>query len=256
MTRRERMATRLARREEWAAGRDRKAAAAEQRVHRLADHIPLGQPIVVGHHSEGWARRDQARIQAAGEQAYESRAMAEQHRSKAAGIERQLDRSIFSDDPDAPERLAERIVHLEATRETMKRTNAAYKAGGIEAVRAQCGEVQAVECARTLARCHWQTTPFPPYALTNVGANIRRLKGRIEEIARQGREQAAAEGASGGVLVTGTDDFINVRFAEKPERSILDALRAAGFAWAGGTWGGFRSRLPEGFLAALQDGTS
>ena len=35
-------------------------------------------------------------------------------------------------------------------------------------------------------------------------------------------------------------------FAEKPERTILDALRAAGFRWGGGAWIGERAKLPEG----------
>jgi len=53
------------------------AAAAEQRACELADMVPFGQPILVGHHSEGRARRDAARIQAAA------------HREVAAHLEAQ-----------------------------------------------------------------------------------------------------------------------------------------------------------------------
>ena len=63
MTRRERKERRLARRLEWAQSRDQKAATAFEGVRRIADNIPLGQPILVGHHSEKRARKDQARIE-------------------------------------------------------------------------------------------------------------------------------------------------------------------------------------------------
>lgn len=35
---------------------------AHQRGHQIADGIPMGQPVLVGHHSEGRARRDQERM--------------------------------------------------------------------------------------------------------------------------------------------------------------------------------------------------
>ena len=35
-----------------------------------------------------------------------------------------------------------------------------------------------------------------------------------------------------------------VTFAEKPERAILDALRAAGYQWGGGHWSGKHDALP------------
>lgn len=42
--------------------RNQDAANAQKAVHAIADNIPFGQPILVGHHSEKRARRDQERI--------------------------------------------------------------------------------------------------------------------------------------------------------------------------------------------------
>src|SRR5690606_1472040 len=39
-------------------------------------------------------------------------------------------------------------------------------------------------------------------------------------------------------------DWVRVTFAEKPERSVLSALKAAGFRWRGGSWIGERAKLP------------
>lgn len=52
---------RLDERADKAATRSQAARAASDRI---SDHIPFGQPILVGHHSEGRARRDAARIHA------------------------------------------------------------------------------------------------------------------------------------------------------------------------------------------------
>ena len=61
-TYRERRERRAARREEWAEGREAKAGREFAQVKQTADAIPLGQPILVGHHSEKRARRDQKKI--------------------------------------------------------------------------------------------------------------------------------------------------------------------------------------------------
>lgn len=45
------------------------AAAARAKADAIADHIPFGQPILVGHHSEARARKDHARIQSASREA-------------------------------------------------------------------------------------------------------------------------------------------------------------------------------------------
>ncbi len=49
---------------EYGARRAGEAESAREGVAAIAKHIPFGQPILVGHHSEGRARRDAARIDA------------------------------------------------------------------------------------------------------------------------------------------------------------------------------------------------
>lgn len=54
--------TRAARFERCSERAGERAEAARQRVHQIADSIPFGQPILVGHHSERHARADVKRI--------------------------------------------------------------------------------------------------------------------------------------------------------------------------------------------------
>src|SRR3990167_6379587 len=130
VTYREQKEARVAKREEWAAARERDAAqhfkAADPS--EAATGIPFGQPILVGHHSEGRHRRALARLDAHMSRACESTKMAERHLSVAAGISDQLDRSIYSDDHNATEALRERIAERETRRERMKQVNKLYRA--------------------------------------------------------------------------------------------------------------------------------
>jgi|SRR6478735_6676528 len=49
--------------DDYSAKRLQDAERAADAVHAIADNIPLGQPILIGHHSEKHARRDQQRIE-------------------------------------------------------------------------------------------------------------------------------------------------------------------------------------------------
>ena len=246
MTRRERLEKKLEKREEWAGNRD---ADAERRINSarsIGSHIPLGQPILIGHHSEKRHRRDIERIDSNMRKSCESAKMADHHRNKAAGLASQLDNTVFSDDDNAIEALQERIADREAERERMKTANRAYKKGGLEAIKELLPIEELKNAVSVLTHQAYYQKPFPPYALTKLGANIRRDKKRIEEIKRRNTRQAEAEAEGGLIIKYSTDrSCCSVTFAEKPERDILQALRGAGFRWGGGYWGGLTADLPE-----------
>ena len=253
MTTRERMEARAERRREWAAGRERKSAQAFEAARRIADNIPLGQPILVGHHSERGARRDQRRIQSGMDRGIESQKMAAHHTSKAGGIEDALARSIFSDDPDAIEALEAKAARLDAEADAMVTVNKAFRKAPGDGPAAKLAalvhsgtmtQASAMHCAKTFSLCSWIKQPFPAYELTNLRANARRLRERIKEVERRQEDDAATEEA-GGLLITRGDTYCSVRFSEKPAREVLEALRAAFFNYSGGAWSGPLDRLPE-----------
>jgi DNA repair exonuclease SbcCD ATPase subunit len=105
---------------DWADKREQKAEQARARVHAIADNIPLGQPILVGHHSEAHARRDCERIQNGMRATVENSNKAAEFVSRADNIEHALDKSVYSDDPDAIEALQARIAANEKKRTLMK----------------------------------------------------------------------------------------------------------------------------------------
>lgn len=252
MTRRERLERKAELRREWAEKREQRANAAYSRASAIGSMIPMGQPILVGHHSEKRHRADLNKIDNAMRDSVESSKMAEHHESKADGIERQLATSIFSDDPDAVEALEAKAAAIDAECETMKAANKAFKkakgaagwAAGLPD--AEKHEADAVALFRI---CPYHKQPYPSYALTNARANARRLRERIKII--NGRKERAAQAeAAGGCMIVG-EEYVNVVFSEKPDRAIINAMKAAGFHWNGGSWGGYRKAVPECVLSLV-----
>lgn len=256
MTRRERLERKLEKREAWAASRRAKSSAASDRAHATVEGIPFGQPILVGHHSEGRHRRALERSDNAMRQSVEHADMAAHHAGKAAGLERQLEESIFSDDKDAIEQLEARIAAREAEAAWKTSLNKAYRKGGRDALRTWVGpdgktlrEETLDRILETLRLCPWLKVPCDT---TNIRANIRRDKERIAQIRRQQERQQAAEDAGGFTITRHQSGWCEVTFAEKPAREILTALKSAGYRWGRGRWAGLVEQLPA-CVAALEE---
>lgn len=243
MTRRERLERKLEKRLEWAGKRRAKAHVVAQESERYrGDHAFNTQP---GHIPE------RARLIKREERAFGDLKMASHHEACADGIERALDRSIFSDDDNAIAALEARIAERERDAELSTKINKAWrKTKGTPEERTAalvasgvCSEKVAATVAKTMTLCPWLKNPLDT---TNTRANIRRDRERIEEIRRRTARAEKAE-AAGGVLIEGTD-YVRVTFPEKPAREVLMALKSAGFSWGAGSWLGYRDRLPEEVL--------
>jgi hypothetical protein len=188
----------------------------------------------------------------------ESAKIADLHASKAAGIREQLDRSIFSDDPDAIEALRARIAELEEKQEKMKAANKICRntktteTEKSEALRELFHRISDESIREMLHPTYSFEKPgFPAYALANNSGNIARLKKRVQEVERRNLLADKAAEAAGGVAVTGNDEYVSVTFAEKPSYDVIRELKDAGFRWGGGSWHGRREALPESVTELL-----
>ena len=238
MTYRERREARAERLEGWADKRAEKADAGFARASDMASVIPFGQPILVGHHSERRDRNYRNRIDGVATRAIEDHRMAESMAGRAATIKSQLDEAIYDDDPDAIERLEERIAALEARRAQMTADNAAFRAEH----RAELKAMTAYQRS--------QAVPHAAYELSNLSGNLKRNRDRLTVIRAQQARAAHAEEAGGVAIVPQGAGYISVTFAEKPEREVLDALKGAGFWWRKGSWWGKADSPPEGLKPA------
>lgn len=257
MTRRERLERKLEKREEWAGKAHERSDQAAGRVAAIAGNIPLGQPILVGHHSERRHRKDVERIHSGMRKACEQEKLAKHHESKAEGLAAQLGSTIFSDDGNAIEALKAKIAELEAFCERAKALNAAWKRwkkSGDPSELHGLGltDERIIEIEKKTS-AWWDKNPVTASKQTNKRAEIRRCKQRIVEIERRAKVAAAAEATENGVLIREressyfgvTTRYVIVTFAEKPERSIINALKSAGFDWSRGQWEGLAEALPD-----------
>jgi hypothetical protein len=250
MTRRERAIARLERRRQWAATRTAQAHQAFAGAHAILEHIPPGQPILIGHHSERHHRRELERVDNGMRRGVESENMAAHHASKAAGIADQLACSIFSDDTDATAALRARIAEREAEAARIVSYNAscrkAAKEGQEHGTLDLLDERQKKDLLSVARVCSYQLgrgMSFPAYKLANLRANINRDKDRLQQIERQAQRQEKAA-AAGGCLIEGTGVYCRVTFTERPDWEIIEELKAAGYHWGRGSWTGERQKLP------------
>ncbi len=184
MTYRDRRLARAERLREWAEKRAHRSTGNFTRAHNLVKDIPLGQPILVGHHSERRHRRTLERSDNAMRQACEDSDKAGEMSSRAANIEAAVDRAIYRDDPDAIERLTEKLSGLEALRARYKAENAAYRKGDPAFAACLGITVEAAAARRvTIEQGYsWCRQPHPAYSLQNLGGTITKERKRLAEL--------------------------------------------------------------------------
>jgi hypothetical protein len=211
--------------------------AARQRL----EMIPLGQPIQVGHHSEKRHRKDLARIDEHLAKAKEHHDKAEYFRRRAVAAE--SNRAIFSDDPDATEKLVDKIERLKQRQGAMKRANQLIRKADREGL-ADLGFSEET-ITRLFSQDYAGRVGFPYYALTNNSANIRRLEKRLAAIQNAQDDETTEEQFPGGVrLVDNVEaNRLQIFFPEIPSEEIRRELKCNGFHWSAtaGAWQRHRS---------------
>ncbi len=242
----ERLENKLERCEELADKNIAKSAQGFEKARQIADMIPMGQPILVGHHSEAHHRADITRIDNGMRQGIDAQNTAQYYQGKAKRIESQLEGKgpIRSDDPEAIVRLKQKIESLEKAKKVYKEINSIIRKtakGGREAqATALLGAgFDENTVTKLLMPDFAGRIGIPDYEVTNLSANIRRLKKRLEE-EQESREQEDREYMLGevNVIESVTDNRIQLFFPGKPDDAMRAKLKHGGFRWAGsiGCW--------------------
>jgi hypothetical protein len=264
-TRRERLERRAELRRKWAESRQNKAEMEWNKsdLSESVSGIPLGQPILAGHHSEGRHRRAIERAHRAMERAFENKKMAENHISRAAGLESMLDNTIFSDDPDAIEALEAKIVGLEEERSKNNQINKIIlkKPAGISTPE-KIADMASIGIGEETAKKLFEPDfcgriGIPSYVNHNIGGRIKAARDRLVIIKQTKENQERAEKSETGVIgfMNRYGSFV-VTFSEKPDRSILTELKSAGYRWLKGSWVGPKEKLPMSVSELLEKKTA
>lgn len=190
-TYRERREARAERLRGWADKREAKSDAAYEQAQGMAEHIPFGQPILVGHHSERRDRNYRDRIGRTYDRSFEDAAKAKSMRERAKNIEDAAAAAIYDDDPDAIERLQAKIEFLEAQRKRITDYNKSCRKALKADPESKHGDLSILDeqqqrSLASLARvAPYQIRPggaFPGYATSNVGGTISQAKARLARL--------------------------------------------------------------------------
>ncbi len=220
--RRERYAERAEKLRGTARGEFRKADLREE-----VSGIPFGQPILVGHHSEGRHRRAIARADNAMRRGIEASDKADHYEARANTV----NRAVSSDDPDAVVKLREKVAKLKERQELMKAANKLVRKKDVAGLAALVGEKAA---GGLMSPDFAGRLGFPSYELTNNNANIRRIEQRIGEL-EQSAETEPAEDIKGDGWMLHEDTEENrvmFEFDGKPPADTRAMLKSHGFKWS------------------------
>lgn len=199
-------------------------------AHEMASAIPFGQPILIGHHSEKRDRRYRERIGNKFDQSHRKQEKADYYEQKAKTIAN--DTNIYSDDPEALQKLTEKLNSRKSNQEFMKAANRCIKKQDKEAflklpnsTESLWGELNKPD--KVFGR------GFASFSLTNNNANIRRIEQRIAHLKKLEVKTAA------DITLNGVRIFENLEanrlqfiFDGKPEEATRTLLKKWGFRWS------------------------
>ena len=148
---------------------------------------------------------------------------------------------ISADDPQAVAKLEAKLAKLEAAQETMKGVNAYYRKHGTLEGCTLLKPEQIKELQEGMAQS-WhleKNKPFQSFELSNNNAEIRRIRGRIEQLKQHEENSFVGWEFDGGRVESNkTDNRLQIFFDEKPDDAARAELKANGFKWApsAGAW--------------------
>jgi hypothetical protein len=221
-----------ARLEEASRRAEAEADALSSRARTMADVIPLGQPILVGHHSEKRDRGYRAQISRTFERAHEAAQKAQALAARAEGVGTG---GISSDDPEAVVKLREKLAGLEATQALMVAVNKEIRKGGPGLQERLIGlGLSAMTADRIVMPDFAGRVGVADYKLKNSGAEIRRVRRRIDEllVAARQPEREPIVGAGWRISEDRDDNRVAITFDAIPGHEVRDRLKASGFKWS------------------------
>lgn len=222
---------RIDRLESRAAKAQAESTAAYNTARSIMDHIPPGQLILVGHHSEKRHRRDLDKIDRNMRKSVEADEKASYYASCAASAASST--AISSDDPEAMEKLQSKLAGLQEGQAMMKAVNAYYrKHKTLDGCSELTPEVrQRIGNSWSMGR--YVGIPFPPYALSNNNAEINRIKKRLEALHTVDEMEHVEIAFDGGVIVTNEEiNRVQIIFDAKPDEAMRRELKSWGFRWS------------------------
>lgn len=200
---------------------------------RTADAIPLGQPILVGHHSEKRHRRDVERIHTNTAKGVEAAKLADEleRRADAVGTG-----GISSDDPEAVTKLRAELEDAKRHHELAKRANVAWRKFRDDPAKLHANlisigftEKEIASQVHTMKICSHLDAPFH---LQNSSANVRRIEGRIAELEKGAPTMETIEGPGYTIEARADINRVALTCAQRVPTESYRFLKSHGWRWS------------------------
>lgn len=200
------------------------------RASEMASVIPMGQPILVGHHSEKRDRNYRVKIDNTARKAIETFNKAGYYADKAERIAKS--NAIFSDDPQAIDKLTQKLETLKKMQTFMKSANQCIKKK--DEAKFLTLEFGTPDLWLKLNEPDYLISGgYASYSLTNIGANIRRIEKRLKELQAQHSHKAMDKTINGVRIFENIEaNRLQLIFAEKPTDETRKRLKANAFKWS------------------------
>ncbi len=218
------------------------AASAYESARRIMDGIPMGQPVLVGHHSEKRHRKDLERIDRGLRKSAEAtdKAAHYEHKAETYGTH-----GVSSDDPEAVQKLERELVDLRAARATEKLWNRAIKVAAKAAEKqlgralTQSDHMAIVEASampdgfKRAMLSYARAFPWLPQFGNHTQASIARIEKRIDELkTKAAMPDREVRGDGYSVEWNKLDNRVQIYFVDKPSDATIAKLKSHGFRWA------------------------
>lgn len=210
-------------------------AASQKRANDMLGVIPLGQPILVGHHSERRHRRTLERADNLYRHAFVKCAdKAEHYENKAEGVGRG---GVSGDDPDAVSKLLAKLQKCIQAQQTMKACNAAIRRN--KTPEKQTAALLALGLSEKNASAILEgdfcgRIGFASFNLQNNNAEIKRLQKRISDLKVTKEKATDTEEEYNGftMKIDGEENRVMFFFEGKPAEEIRAKLKGRAFKWS------------------------
>lgn len=144
------------------------------------------------------------------------------------------DNVIKSDDPQAIEKLTQKLEDCQKNQQDMKDKNAYFRKFGTMAGYPGISEAEAKRLDVKVENAYsWNKQPYASYELQNNNQEINRLKKRIAELTKDKEVGFVGWEFNGGEAVANKEDNrLQLFFDEKPSAEQRNELKRYGFRWA------------------------
>ncbi|HCM9477379.1 conjugal transfer protein TraC (plasmid) [Pantoea sp. SGAir0184] len=221
--------------------------------HNAVAHIPFGQPILIGHHSERRHRAVLSRSHRLMDKSCELSKTADYYENRADSVGRS---GISSDDPEATMKLAEKVASLKKAHAMMIEANKIVRLKNVS----DEGKQEALFCLgysekmiKEILEPVYGAQGFASYQLSLSNKAIKTAEERISAIEKAKSLNTEEVSYSGFTVQNDTDDNrIIIRFEEKPAEDVRTLLKRNAFKFSPSRKGAWVRKITPNALASMK----